>query len=91
MPRYAKNPDVVLREVEEDGGLLFNPDTNSVRILNETGLFVWNMCDGSHDLTSIITAVQAAFEGASPDTVHTDVAKFLNNMVSASLVGIVEG
>ncbi len=40
-PIYLVNPDVVLREEDEDGGLLFNPDTNQVKVVNSTGLFIW--------------------------------------------------
>jgi len=40
LSRYLCNPDVVLREEDEDGGLLFNPDTNQIRVLNHTGLFI---------------------------------------------------
>ena len=50
LSRYLCNPDVVLREEDEDGGLLFNPDTNQIRVLNHTGLFIWKLCDGSHNL-----------------------------------------
>jgi hypothetical protein len=34
---YLRNPDVVLREEDPDGGLLFNPDTNQVKVI--TGNF----------------------------------------------------
>ena len=38
---YHCNPDVVLREEDESGALLFNPDTNQVKVVNATGLFIW--------------------------------------------------
>lgn len=41
-----RNPDVVLREEDPDGALLFNPDTNQIRVINTTGLFIWKHCDG---------------------------------------------
>lgn len=31
-----RNPDVVLREENPDGALLFNPDTNQIRVINTT-------------------------------------------------------
>ena len=45
-----RNPDVVLREEDPSGALLFNPDTNQIRVINGTGLFIWKHCDGKHDL-----------------------------------------
>ena len=59
-PRYIRNPDVVLREEDADGGLLFNPDTNQVKVVNTTGLFIWQQCDGARDLAEIVGAVQEA-------------------------------
>jgi hypothetical protein len=40
----VRNPDVVLREEDPDGALLFNPDTNQIRVINTTGLFIWKPC-----------------------------------------------
>ena len=50
---YIRNPDVVLREEEADGGLLFNPDTNQIRVVNATGLMIWKLCDGEHDRRNV--------------------------------------
>jgi hypothetical protein len=42
-----------MREEDPDGGLLFNPDTNSMRVINNTGLFVWKLCDGTKSMEFI--------------------------------------
>lgn len=87
--RYARNPDVVLREEDEDGGLLFNPDTNQVRVLNTTGLFIWKQCDGSRDLDQIARALQESFEDAPSDQVNQDVREFVEEMVASGFIGTV--
>ena len=51
--KFLRNPEVVLREEDDDGGLLFNPDTNQVKVVNSTGLFIWKQCDGSRNLSDI--------------------------------------
>jgi hypothetical protein len=38
---YIWIPDVVLREEDPDGGLLFNPDTNQIHLLNRSTLQGW--------------------------------------------------
>ena len=55
---FIRNPDVVLREEDPDGALLFNPDTNQIRILNATGLFIWKHCDGKKDMLAIVNALK---------------------------------
>lgn len=89
--RYMTNPDVVLREEDEDGALLFNPDTNQVQVLNATGLFIWKQCDGAHDLATIVAAMEQAFEEApAADEVAQDVREFVKGMAAVGFIGAVE-
>ena len=88
--RYIRNPDAVLRDQDEDGGLLFNPDTNQVKVLNTTGLFIWQQCDGTRDLAAIATAMQEAFDGVPADEVAQDVQEFVKGMVESGFIGTME-
>jgi len=87
---YIINPDVVLREEDEDGGLLFNPDTNQIKVVNTTGLFIWKKCDGSYKLDEIVVALQKAFEEAPTDQITEDVNEFIEEMVNTGFIGTVE-
>lgn len=90
-PRYMRNPDVVLREEDPDeGGLLFNPDTNQVKVLNTTGLFIWQQCANGSTLDEITAAVQKGFEDAPADAVADDVKEFVEGMVESGFIGTVE-
>lgn len=88
--RYMRNPDVVLREEDDDGGLLFNPDTNQIKVINPTGLFIWERCDGERDLTEIVETLQEAFDDAPGDQVTQDVQEFMEEMVNTGYIGTVE-
>ncbi len=88
--RYARNPDVVLREEDEDGGLLFNPDTNQVRVLNTTGLFIWKQCDGTRDVDEIVRLLQESFEDTPVKEVIADVHEFIEGMIQAGFIGVVQ-
>ena len=88
--RYIINPDVGLREEDEDGGLLFNPDTNQVKVINATGLFIWKQCDGTQNLNEIAAAMQDAFENAPADQITEDVNEFIEEMVGAGFIGTIE-
>lgn len=87
---YFRNPDVVLREEEADGGLLFNPDTNQIRVVNATGLMIWKLCDGTHDLADMSQALEEAFEGATADQAMKDVRSYIEGMMGAGFLGTVE-
>ena len=84
-PIYKTNPDVVLREEDPEGALLFNPDTNQIRVLNLTGLFIWKLLDGTKDLKSIKERVLEAFE-AVPDESDEHISAFLNDIKAAEFI-----
>jgi hypothetical protein len=85
--RYTCNPEVVLREVDEDGALLFNPDTNRVRVVNRTGLFIWNLCQDGCDLPSIVAGLRAGFEAAPDAELSGQVTSYLEQMVGSGFMG----
>ena len=87
---YLCNPDVVLREEDEDGGLLFNPDTNQVKVLNITGLFIWKQFASPNRLEAVVEALRQEFEEVPADEVQSDVTEFLSGMIADGFIGILE-
>jgi hypothetical protein len=69
---------------------MFNPDTNDVRVINGTGVFIWKLCDGSRDLFSIVADVEKAFDDAPHDLLINQVKEFLDNMVANGFIGMLE-
>ena len=90
VPRFIRNPDVVLHEEDPDGALIYNPDTDQIRVLNQTGFFVWQLCDGSHDMPSLVAGVRDSFDEVPDDNVSAQVEDYVNEMVSAGFIGTVE-
>jgi len=88
--RYIRNPDVVLREEDDDGALLFNPDTNQIKVINPTGLFIWNQCDGSRNVKVIGKGMVDNFDGAQEDKVNSEIEDFLKEMVIEGFIGVVD-
>jgi len=56
------NPLLVLRE-EDDGALLFDPETGDVRILNPTAVAVCKLLDGRRTLANVLEDLGEIFEG----------------------------
>jgi hypothetical protein len=87
---YIQNPDVVLREEETEGGLLFNPDTNDVVVLNTTGLFIWNLCDGNRGIPNILEALRRDFDDVPEDQVDDHVQGFITHLINRGFLGLVD-
>jgi hypothetical protein len=89
LPRYIRSPDVVLRE-EPDGALLFNPDTNQIRVINTTGLFIWNACEGGSSAEDIVSLLQTSFDGVPAGQVAGQVRDFIDDMAANGFIGLVQ-
>jgi hypothetical protein len=87
--RYLCNPDVVLREEDEDGGLLFNPDTNQVRVMNATGLFIWNQFSSPNEIDDVVATLKNNFEEVPIESVQKDVQDFISEMLLCGFIGTV--
>ena len=87
---YMHNPDVIVKEEDEDGALVFNPETDRILVLNPTAFFVWKQCDGSRTMADIVQTVADKFEGVPQDEMESQVATYINEMVAASFIGTVE-
>jgi hypothetical protein len=90
LSRYLRNPDVVLREEDEDGALLFNPDTNQVRVLNATAVFLWHLCDGMKGVPDMAAALKAQFEGVPEKEAEDHVKSFMDDMTANGFIGVAE-
>jgi hypothetical protein len=89
--RFLCNPDVVTREEDPDeGALLFNPDTNQVKVINTTGLFIWQQCTVARTLEEIISEVQKGFDEVPAEQVVADVKEFVDGMVATGFIGTLE-
>jgi hypothetical protein len=87
---YICNPDVVLREEDEDGGLLFNPDTNQVKVINSTALFIWKQCDGKRSLQSIIESLKVEFDQVPLDQVDQHISEYIDELTQSGFIGTTE-
>lgn len=88
--QYICNPDVALREEDEEGELLFNPDTNQVKVVNTTGLYIWQKFSQACSAEAVVAGIQQEFEDVPADEVSADVQAFLDDMVQTGFIGILE-
>ena len=89
--QFLRNPDVVLREEDPDeGALLFNPDTNQVKVINTTGLFIWQQCGVARTLDEIVAEVQKGFDEVPSEQVAQNVQEFVDGMLASGFIGTVE-
>lgn len=76
--RPKARPDLLFKELA-DGGLIYEPQTDSLHSLNASSSFIWSLCDGEHTLNEIIQLIHNSFTQftASPEeAVFTAIEQF---------------
>jgi hypothetical protein len=77
LPR--RHPEAAFRPMGDEGGLVVMPTQREVVVLNEVGIKVYSLLDGTHSETQIAEAVAAEFEVA-PEQAEADVRDFLGEL-----------
>lgn len=73
------NPNIVLRPEGEEA-LLFNPDSGLVKVLNETGKFIWRNLDGKNSPETLVSKIMDAFDISDEKKTREDLEKFLEDL-----------
>jgi hypothetical protein len=60
--RLVVNPNMVLREEDDECAILCDPDSGSIRILNLTAVAIWKLIDGQRTLSEVMEALRESFE-----------------------------
>ena len=79
-PLLAIDPSVLKREADEHGALLFHPDLNLVKVVNATGLFIFERLDGRTPLDQIARDLAEVFEISREDA-ERDASVFAAELV----------
>ena len=73
-----KNPDVVFRSEGEEG-LLYNPKTGEIKILNETACFIYSLLDKRNSKKDIVKKLINNYD-VSENQAEKEVEDFLQNL-----------
>ena len=87
--RLAVNPNLVLRVEDDDCGLLFDPDSGTVQMLNDTAIEIWQRLDGKKTLREILNSLQQVYAEISPEA-DQQVLQLVNQLAAMGAVGVWE-
>ncbi len=92
-PRYAKDPNVVAREIA--GEQILVPirkqaaDMAAIYVLNETGALIWQLLDGQRSLADVKEALVRLYE-VDPDTAEEDLVELVGELLELGMLRIAE-
>lgn len=82
--RYKINPKIVFRR-EGKEAILFNSDNGNTETLNETGVFIFKLCNGKNSRESIAAKALTKY-GGDKNIIKADINKFLKKLTESELV-----
>jgi hypothetical protein len=85
VPSQPRHRDRVLVERVEDETVLLDLDSGLYFALNEVGARVWELCDGTRDVDTIVEVVTAEYD-AEATAVRADVIELLEQLAAERLL-----
>ena len=84
--KLTVNPNMVLREEEDECALLFDPDSGSVSVLNLTAATVWKLLDGQRTLSEVMEVLRGEFENMDSNA-EDQVLKLIQELRRTGALG----
>jgi len=83
--RYRTNP-VVSFGNEEDGAVLFNPDSDETAIINVSGRMLWHYLQSPHTVAEMARYLREQYPDATLEQVSQDVDRFVKELATVFLL-----
>ena len=80
------HPEVVLREEFDDWAVLFHPDTAAAVGINPTGVAIWKLLDGTHEVEDIVQELNTQFSNV-PDAAPQEIMEFIQTLTDDGFIG----
>lgn len=80
-----KRPDIV-ESLSGTECFLYDGDGQSLTVLNAAALFIWSLCDGEHDESTILAVMRRIYPAPPPDILATDIRRTLDGFAQRGLL-----
>lgn len=87
---YLADPDVSFRPEDDDGGILYNAETDVLEVINPVATEIWKFLSAPRTAAEIAAHLCEVCEGAGREQVDRDVAEFIESLRKKGFVGVVE-
>ena len=88
--KYLADPDVSFRQEDDDGGILYNAETDSLEVINPVATEIWKFLSAPRTQAEVAAHLCETCEGAPRDQVERDVAEFVESLLKKGFIGVVE-
>lgn len=88
LPEFPRARGDLFYQDVSDGGVLFDPGSERMVVLNASAAFVWTCCDGAHSIPQIARELADSLGDGAPDAgrLVEDVESSLRNFIRQGLL-----
>lgn len=87
--KVMADPDVSFRPEDDDGGILYNAETDVLEVINPTAAEIWKFLAAPRTPAEVVAHLLDVCDGADRAQVEQDVRDFLESMRTKGFVGTV--
>ncbi|NSW56574.1 MAG: PqqD family protein [Armatimonadetes bacterium] len=84
MDKPVRRKDLLGRQVADEW-MIYDASGKAVHVLNETARFVWDRCDGEHDVEDIVAEAVALYEVSEAEA-REDILACLASFAELSIL-----
>ena len=88
--KYLADPDVSFRQEDDDGGILYNAETDSLEVINPVATEIWKFLSAPRTQAEVAAHLCETCEGAPREQVEKDVVEFVESLLKKGFIGVVE-
>jgi len=88
--KFLADPDVSFRQEDDDGGILYNAETDSLEVLNPVAAEIWKYLSAPRTQAEVAAHLCETCAGAARGQVEKDVAEFVESLLKKGFIGVVE-
>ncbi len=85
MSKPKSRETIESQPLPDGSGLLFDPETATAYPITESAMRIWELCDGQHDVASIVDDLEAHYD-VERQALEQDSLKFLADMAEKQLL-----
>lgn len=78
--KYKIVPGKYIFREEDDGALVFNPDTGNIQALNRTGAIIWKSCIRGATISQLINVLKEKFGLKDDRKIKNDIMAFIKKL-----------
>ena len=88
--KYLVDPDVSFRQEDDDGGILYHVETDSLEVINPVATEIWKFLSAPRTQAEVAAHLCEVCEGTAREQVEQDVAEFVESLLKKGFIGVVE-